>query len=227
MRAPVRRLTKDEIIWLAEHTCRHRHTFLSHYNCYLEENPKDAPFYERIGFLDIEATGLKGNWDFILCYCLKKLDGDILGRYVSTREIRSYKFDRQITEELIRDISGFHRIIVYYGGDRRFDVPFIRTRAERWGLEFPAYRDHWITDVYDLAKAKLCLHRTRLENVCNLLNIPAKEHRLDPDIWQKAQAGHEKSLAWIFEHCREDVISLEGAWKRLRKYSYARGKRSM
>jgi len=227
MRAPVRRLTKEEIIWLAEHTCRHRHTYLTHYNCYLEENPKDAPFYERVGFLDIEATGLKGNWDFILCYCIKELDGDVLGRHVSTREIRAYKFDSRITKELIRDISGFHRIIVYYGGDRRFDVPFIRTRAERWGLEFPAYRDHWITDVYDLAKAKLCLHRTRLENVCNLLKIPAKEHRLDPDIWQKAQAGHDESLQWIFEHCREDVVSLEGAWKRLRKYTYARGKRSL
>jgi uncharacterized protein YprB with RNaseH-like and TPR domain len=201
--------------------------YLSHYNCFIAEKPEDAPFYERIGFLDIEATGLKGNWDFILCFCIKQLDGDVLGRHLTTREILNYKFDRDITEELVRDIGRFHRIIVYYGKDYRYDVPFIRTRAERWGIEFPAYRDLWITDVYDIAKAKLSLHRTRLENVCNLLGIEAKGHRLDPDIWQKAQAGHTESLAWIFEHCREDVISLEAAWKRLQKYVPMRSHRSL
>lgn len=228
MKPPLRQLTKKEILWLGENLCKaHSMPYLSHYSCFIKESPEDAPFFERIGFLDIEATGLKGNWDFMLCYCIKELNGDILGRHLTQREILKYVFDRKMTEELINDMKKFHRIIVYYGKDYRYDIPFIRTRAERWGLEFPVWKDQWVSDVYDIAKKKLCLHRNRLEVVCNLLNIPSKGHRLDPDIWQKAQAGHEESLGWIFEHCKEDVVSLEGAWKRLEKYVNARSKSSI
>jgi len=167
--------------------------------------------------LDIESTGLKANWDFVLVYCIKELDGPILGRQLTTREIRSYKFDKNLTKEMVGDIRKFDRITTYYGS--RFDIPFVRTRAEHWDLDFPAYRDLWQTDTYDIAKRSLLLHSTRLEHVCRLLKIPAKEHKLDPEIWQKAQAGHKESLDWIFKHCSEDVVSLESAWKRLNKYT--------
>ena len=215
---PWRQLKLAEWKYLASHYCRHGHSYLEHYSCLGVENPPDNPIVENIGFLDIEATGLKGNWDFMLCFCLKKLNGEILGRHLTKREILNHTFDKNLTKELIEAMYPFHRIVVYYGKDYRYDIPFIRTRAERWKLDFPEYRDKWVVDVYDLVKRKLCLHRNRLETACNLLDIPAKGHRLDPDIWQKAQAGDEKSLAWIFEHCKEDVISLEGAYLRLEKY---------
>jgi len=217
MLAPVEQLKKAEIIWLAKNRCRHHMSYLAHYQCFLNEKP-EAPFQEKIAFLDLECTGLKGNWDFILCWCLKPLDGKILGRHVRPDEIRKYQFDKFLVNELLVAMSEFHRIIVYYGRDYRYDVPFLRTRAEAWDLDFPQYRDKWVTDVYDIAKAKLCLHSTRLEHVCKLLKIPAKGHRLEPDIWQKGQAGDVKSLKFIFEHCKEDVSSLEAAWKRLAKY---------
>ncbi len=223
----VNQLTKVELLWLSEHYCKaHRHDFLSHYNCFLKEKPLDSPFYERIGFLDIEATGLKANWDFMLCYCIKEFGGKIYGRHLEPKEILTYKFDRDLIKELLSDLQGFHRIVVYYGKDYRYDIPFVRTRALKWDVDFPVYKSHWVTDVYDIAKQKLCLHRTRLETVCNLLGIPSKGHRLEPDIWQKAQAGHKPSLSFIFSHCKEDVTSLEGAWKRLEQYTF-RGKRSI
>lgn len=218
MKPPIRRLSKEQIVWLGEHFCKHGHTYLHDYNCFLSEAPPDAPCAEKVGFLDIESTGLKGNWDFMLCYCIKVLGEDkILGRHLTQREISSYKFDGELTQELINDINTFDRVTTYYGS--RFDIPFVRTRAEKWGLDFPAYRDLWQTDCYDIAKQKLLLHSTRLEQVCKLMGIPAKGHKLEPDIWQKAQAGHQESLDWIFTHCQEDVVSLEEAWKRLQKYT--------
>ena len=227
MRPPARRLTKAELIWLFENKCEaHSMDYASHYDCYLKEDPQNAPFYERVGFLDIEATGLKANWDFMLCYCIKELDGKILGRHLTKDEVIDRKRDKYLVKELIRDMNKFHRLVVYYGRDYRYDVPFVRTRAEKWGYDFPAYRDQWVTDVYDMAKAKLCLHSTRLQHVCDLLGIPSKGHKLDPEKWQDAQVGHQPSLRWIFKHCQEDVISLEGAWKRLNKYTF-RGKRSI
>lgn len=183
----------------------------------MREQPEDSPFIEKIGFLDIESTGLKGNWDYMLCACVKELNGEILGRHLTQREITSYKFDKNLTKELIATINKFDRVVTYYGA--RFDIPFIKTRAEKWGLDFPAYRDLWATDVYFIAKRNLLLHSTRLMHVCDLLGIPSKGHKLDPDIWQKAQSGHVPSLEWIFAHCKEDVTSLEEAYKRLQKYT--------
>ena len=57
MIAPVHRLKKIEIVWLAKHKCKHGHTYLEHYNCYLKEMP-DGRIQEKVGFLDIETTGL-------------------------------------------------------------------------------------------------------------------------------------------------------------------------
>jgi uncharacterized protein YprB with RNaseH-like and TPR domain len=220
MKAPIRRLTKSQIEWLADsgNRCKHRHTYLEHYQCFLNEKPVNAPFHERVGYLDIESTGLKGNWDYMLCWCIKEAGKeDILGRHLKPREITGYKFDKDLTKELIDTINKFDRVITYYG--IRFDIPFIKTRAEKWGLDFPAYRDLWQTDVYFIAKANLLLHSTRLMHVCDLLGIPNKEHKLIPDIWMKAKSGHVPSLEWIFTHCQEDVTSLEMAHERLKKYT--------
>jgi uncharacterized protein YprB with RNaseH-like and TPR domain len=217
LKAPIRRLTKAQIEWLSTHSCKHRHDYLTHYSCLLAEKPAESPFAERVGYLDIESTGLKGNWDYMLCWCIKEAGGKILGRHLTKREITGYKFDKDLTKELIDTINQFDRVITYYG--IRFDVPFIKTRAEKWGLQFPAYRDLWQTDVYFIAKANLLLHSTRLMHVCDLLGIPSKEHKLDPDIWMKAKSGHVPSLNWIFTHCQEDVTSLEAAHDRLKKYT--------
>lgn len=217
MKAPIRRLTKKEIEWLATHYCKHRHDYLTHFSCYVSEKPSDAPFKERVGYLDIESTGLKGNWDYCLCWCIKVEGGEILGRHLTQREITGYKFDKGLMKELVDTINTFDRIITYYG--IRFDIPFIKTRCEKWGIDFPAYRDLWQTDVYFIAKANLLLHSTRLMHVCDLLGIPSKEHKLIPDIWMKAKSGHVESLEWIFTHCKEDVTSLELAHDRLKKYT--------
>ena len=218
MKPPIRRLTKKQIEWLADNQCKaHGHSFLSHYPCFIRESPADSPFHERVGYLDIESTGLKGNWDYMLCFCIKEAGGNILGRHLTKREITNYKFDKDLTKELADTIRGFDRIITYYG--IRFDIPFIKTRCEKWGVDFPAYRDLWQTDLYFIAKANLLLHSTRLMHVCDLLGIPSKEHKLIPDIWMKAKSGHVPSLQWIFTHCQEDVVSLELAHDRLKKYT--------
>lgn len=218
MKPPIKRMTKAELVWLAENLCQaHSHSYLTHYPCFLKENPPQSPFREKVGFLDIESTGLKGNWDFALCYSLKELGGGISGRHLTPKEIRTYKFDKKLIDELIKDVKKYDRIITYYGS--RFDIPFIKTRAEKWGLDFPAYRDLWQTDTYDLAKRNLLLHSTRLQHVCSLMGIPSKQHPLDPDLWQRAQSGDVPSLETVKTHCDEDVIALEAATLRLQKYS--------
>ena len=209
------RLRKDEILWLFNHYCRHGHRYSEHPLCFLEEYKDKLATIERIGFLDIEATNLQADFGYILCYSLKELDGELRHRSISPKEIKTYNFDKGLMRQFLKDIKPFDRLVGYYSKDYRFDVPYLRTRALRWDLDFPTWKDYLFTDVYDMAKAKLRLHRNRLETVCDLFEIPAKEHRLNPEVWMRAQAGSKRALEYIQQHCDEDVLSLEAVYKRL------------
>jgi len=201
--------------WLYDHRCRHGHRYTEHPDCYLAEYGNRLSTIEKIGFVDIEATNLKADFGYILCYSLKELDGELYHRTITPKEVKTYQFDRGLMRQFLKDIEPFDRLVGYYSRDYRFDIPYLRTRALRWGLDFPKWKEYLFTDVYDIVRGKLNLHRNRLEVVCDLLDIPAKGHRLNPEVWMRAQAGSLRALQWVQQHCDEDVISLEQVYKRL------------
>ena len=213
------RLLKEEMVWLYNHSCRHKHKYTEHPKCFLEEYKDKLTVTEKVGFLDIETTGLQADFGYILCYSIKALDGDLTHRTITSEEIRSYIFDKNVVKQFLKDIEPYDRLVGFYSKDYRFDVPYLRTRALRWKLDFPEWRDYLFTDVYDLAKPKLRLNHNRLQNICDLLGIPSKQHRINPEVWQRAQAGSPQALAYIQKHCDEDVISLEAVYKRLNQFS--------
>jgi hypothetical protein len=106
--------------------------------------------------------------------------------------------------------------------NRRHDLPFIRTRCLKWGIEFPLYKELFVNDCYDIVKAKLRLHRNRMENACEFLKIPSKKHRLDAEMWQKAKLGDKKALIYVWEHNKEDVLSLKSLYEKLREFGASR-----
>jgi len=217
VRFNINRLRKEEIIWLCKNKCRHNHFYIEHQNCFFEERP-DYYLREKVGYLDIECTGLNASWDYIISYAIKFKD-KILGRVLNPREVRNWKIlDKNLMTEFSKDVEQFDRLVVYWGKDRRHDIPFLRTRCLKWGINFPLYREVYVTDCYDIAKNKLSLHRYRLENVADFFKIPAKQHRLDPEKWQKAKLGDKQSLRHIWLHNQEDVITLEGVYEKLKGF---------
>lgn len=217
MKAPVRTLTKDKIIWLAEHYCRHGITYLEHYNCFLREMPKDSPFYEKIGFFDIETTNLNADYAFILSYAILDNDTDeVIVETIKPRDIKKRNFDKNLVKKLVKDLRKFNRLIVYHGSDYHFDIPFCRTRALHWGIDFPAYREIYVNDLYLAVKAKLKVSSKHLKTVCDLLGIPAKEHPGKPDVWIRASIGDPEALEYVKLHNIEDVISLKQLWQKMK-----------
>lgn len=377
MYAPVRRMTKAQIIWLMEHKCRHAHAYLTHYNCYLEETGHK----EKVACFDIESTNLSATFGYVFAYCLKELDGPLIKRCITGKDIRSGNFDRDLMIQFNKDAKQYDRLITYYGcvtpghkvltadlqwvpvesleeGDgilgfdeeprglnlrrkfksasvvhaipikkrcseiilsngqilvatndhpwlvqrsaiwcwkktselmhfngknsfqaimpvwdtkldtqfdvdrlgqvqaygpeltvvaindvgekeviglettsktyivngygshnTKFDIPFMRTRALHHKVAFPLYKTVQHSDVYNLVKYKLKLHRSRLETACQFFNIPSKGHRLNPEVWNKAMCGDKESLDYIVQHCSEDVESLEALYKILQPFA--------
>lgn len=173
---------------------------------------------EKIGFLDIEASNLSADFGYVFSYALKVIDGPIMGRVLKPNEIKKFIFDKKLMEELVIDLRQFDRIVTHYGTDRKFDIPFLRTRCLKYNLDFPCNKSIYVEDTFIMARSKLRLSRNRLENICDFLGIEAKNHKLNPPIWQKAMAGHKASLEYIWLHNKEDVISLEEVWKKIFQY---------
>lgn len=204
MSAPINRLKRLEIQWLATHRCIHGHIFLEHYECYLKEYPD----MRRIGFFDIEASHLKANFGIILCYCIMDNKSDkIIEGVITQKEIRSPARDSRVVQKAIHDLNQFDIIVGYYSS--RFDVPFVRTRALIHGIPFPYYGNLQQKDVYYMVKSRLSLHSKSLEVATRTVFGETGKTHLDPKIWMDAAYGsgesQRKALRYIVEHCREDV----------------------
>jgi len=224
------KLKKVEMLWLNNHFCRHGHRYREHLPCFLEEKPQQSPIGgEVVGYLDIETDGLNANFGYVISYCIKVGD-KVVGRVLRPDEVRDWKvLDRNLMREFCRDVRRFDRLVVYWGvgsGRRgsRHDLPFLRTRCLKYNLPFPLFGDVMGTDCYDIVRGKLRLHSNRLESVAQFLNIPAKGHKLDPEMWQRAKAGDKKALGFVWAHNCEDCVTLEAVYLKLQEF--VRGSRA-
>jgi len=220
LKAPINSMKLADIRWLYGWRCSaHSMDGISHYPCFLREKPLDSPFQERVGIFDLETSGLNADFAYIFSYSiLDDTDGKVYGRVLTPREVRSSVFDKNLVVEMCRDLKKFNRIVVHYGGDRRFDAPFARTRAIKYGCDFPLYKDIWVTDTWLMSKNKLKLRSNRLAVICEFFGIEAKTHPLTPDVWQTASAGNGKSLEFIWTHNVEDVTSTQKVYHLLEGY---------
>jgi len=192
--------------------CRHRHRYTEHPNCFITEQG----YHTKIGYIDIETSNLKANFGIMLSYCIK--DGDsnnILSGVITKKELMDGTLDKRLVQDCINDMFKFDKLIGYYS--TKFDIPFIRTRALDWGIEFPEYDTLNHKDVYYMVRAKLSLHRNRLENACEIMGITGKNH-IKREYWVKALTGDKKSLDYILDHNERDVVILEKLYNKMKKY---------
>ena len=212
---PVHRLKKAELVWLGTHRCRHSHTYLTHYNCYLEEH---ADAQEREGYLDIETTNLQASYGIILCWCIYDAKNDIMHEgQITADDLASVHLDKRITQELIDCMRRFDRVYTFYG--TKFDLPFIRTRAIVHGLDFPIFQTLFHKDVYYIVRNKFRLHSNKLVVACEVLLGKSDKTRITPDYWTRALMGHKESLDYILQHCRNDVTDLCKLHRKVEDYA--------
>jgi uncharacterized protein YprB with RNaseH-like and TPR domain len=213
--APVHRLKKDQILSLARWRCEHGHTGLEHYQCYLKQCPKQ----EVIGFLDCETNNLDSDFGILLSYAIKEFESDTIYKGVLEKSDTqsSAEEDKRLVGRCVKDLLKFDRVITWYG--KKFDLPFIRTRALICGVDFPFYGGIKHNDIYYIAKYRLKLHSNRLENVCRVLFGETQKTHIDARYWRGALRGDKTALAYILDHNIRDVMDLERVYLKLRDYA--------
>lgn len=211
-------MTKQEILKYAKQTCPHGHSYLEHSSC-LE---KVIGHVERTGFLDIETSNFSASFGIVVTWCIKEKGGEIFEGYLEDKDFKDPNgyYDKRIMKLCAETMKTFDRLVVYWGRDRRFDIPFLRTRAVGMGIEFPLYQENIVNDAYDIVKNKFKFGRNSLHAACTHLGIESKDTPMSPDMWIKAVAGRDKeSIQYILQHCREDVISTEKLWDRISNFA--------
>lgn len=103
----------------------------------------------------------------------------------------------------------------WYGA--RFDLPVVNARIIAGGLlPLPPipHLDLWRTARYQFKTGG----GNRLAKWQDFLGLPDEKTIVKPSIWIKARYGHQPSLEYIYQHCKKDVLVLEGVFERLRPW---------
>jgi uncharacterized protein YprB with RNaseH-like and TPR domain len=163
--------------------------------------------------LDIETTDLAADRGVILCVCYEssKRPGRITtlrNDKISSGWAKGLRGDDKEIVRRTNDVIRSHDVIVAHNG-KNFDLPFLRTRAMRWGL--PALEEPKIVDPLKILWNKHRLRSNRLGAIADHVGIRDRKTPLDLSVWSDATLnGTKAAMDLIVEHCEADVRVLAG-----------------
>lgn len=172
---------------------------------------------DKILVFDIEATSLKADFGYMLCFGHKWYgQKSVLCPMIDMRHRKTSRF-REAEKELVIKAKGILEsadIWVTYNG-KRYDVPFIQCKMLEYDLGVLPPTPH--VDLYYTVKHPLqTLSRKRLDTVSYYLQTGAEKSPVEGRIWVSAMMGDRSAMRYIVRHCRADVEVLEEVYTRLR-----------
>lgn len=175
----------------------------------------------RVALLDIEATGLRGDFGVILCVVIKEFGRNNTKLFKIDLEAEDLlESEKQMLIQVNEYLKTFDGVIGYYSS--RYDIPMLRTRSYYHGIE-PLMKIKQL-DVYFSVKRILNTTSRRLERVSDLMRINANKElpeksKIDINEWIRVMHSRDtQALAYISQHCIDDVLILEGVTNELRPF---------
>lgn len=124
--------------------------------------------------------------------------------------------DKKMVEAFIKEMNKADEIITHNG--KRFDTPWIRTRAMYHNIEMRhTYNE---IDTYKLAKKYLNLPSNSLKECCKYFDLPAKKDPGGLSTWIDVVYKKDiDALNHLLYYGDGDIISLEALFNRIRSYA--------
>lgn len=169
---------------------------------------------------DLETSDLSADRGIILCGVVKSSIGNkmhiIRSDETNVHWGKGKRGDDSKTVMMITELLEKHDVVVAHNGTR-FDLPFLRTRALRWGQK--AIKDIKIVDPLSIAWRKFRLGSNRLGSLQDYFGVGVKKTPLDFSLWMRAiNDGDRDAMDQIVHHCIMDVKVLEGVLKVVRPH---------
>lgn len=166
------------------------------------------PLVEKAGgvcVFDIEATGLKGDYNSILLATVKPI-----GKPCRTFMVDRPGDDRRLVRELRDELHKYAMWVSFYG--KGFDVPMLRARLLLHGMAQLEKRLH--LDMYWTLKATVLTARRSQAHLLRWLQAPSQKMDLSPEEWNMVLANPRKGLRVMKARCESDCLGLEALYHR-------------
>jgi len=165
-----------------------------------------------ICFFDIEATGLKGDYNTILVVSVKPYHSDPVSFNVS--QIGN---DQKVIREAGEFLNEFDCWVTYYG--KGFDVPMINTRKLKWGQEPLAKKHH--LDMFFTLKSKTVMARKSMAQFAGLLELHDQKMGVSPNVWTEVLGNPSgKAMKTMIERCESDCAVLQQLYDKTKHLVY-------
>lgn len=161
----------------------------------------------KLCFWDIEATGLRGDYNSVLCVSIKPWGGD-----VTTFTIKQPGNDQKVVRQAAELLAEYDCWAGYYS--KGFDKPMLNTRLLKWGAKPLVPRHH--IDLYYQCKSHLLTARRSQGHLLSWLGTPEQKMTVGADTWNDVLYNTKEAMETMVERCESDVIGLEGLYNKVR-----------
>jgi len=158
-----------------------------------------------LAFLDIEATGLKGDYNSVLVISVRPF-----GCKPISFAVTKPGDDRSVLLAAKQQLETMDAWVTYYG--KGFDIPMLNTRLLRWGAP-PIEKRHHI-DLYYTLKSSLLTARRSQGHLLGWLKTPEQKMGVGADAWNEILSNPSATMPTMIRRCESDVKGLEALYKK-------------
>lgn len=157
-------------------------------------------------FFDIEATGLRGDYNSVLVASIKPYNSDPYSIVV-----KQPGNDQGVVRAVKAELEKYDCWVTYYG--KGFDIPMINTRLLKW-RSAPVDKRHHI-DMYYSLKSNLLTARRSQGHLLSWLGTPEQKMTVGADVWNEViQDPKGPAMKTMIERCESDVVGLQGLYEK-------------
>ena len=159
----------------------------------------------RIAFFDIEATGLRGDYNSVLVVSIRPMRGKVL-----TFAVDQAGADRKVVRAAKEAMESFDLWVSYYG--KGFDIPMLNTRLLQHRTPPIAKRHH--LDMYYMLKYNLLTARRSQGHLLSWLQTPEQKMGVSAEAWNEVLRNPKKAIPTMIKRCESDTEGLMGLYLR-------------
>ena len=191
------------------------------------ENSPNLGYFFQLGYKETIHYNQLLKERAIICICAK---------YEGEKKLYRFIWKKNWNDE--RVLSGFAKLgkasdeLVFHNGDK-FDLPMMRARAIRYGIDFsfPIVAH----DTLKIARSQFKFNSNRLDYLAQYLGVGGKISTGGFELWQEVCTNNEirrglglptvpqkqinNALKKMVRYCDNDVIILEKVWNKLKPYA--------
>ena len=119
--------------------------------------------------------------------------------------------DAKVVAGLLEMVSKADAIVAH--NLKGFDLPYLRSRCIYHG--FDPVPPVTLIDTLELSRKTFNLPYHNLDYLATYLEVDAKKHKVDFDLWIGCMEGDGAAIAKMKRYCRQDVLVLERVYDRL------------